>query len=89
MTTEQLETQDMTVLNDPREASYNAMMTTYIYFPTNNIDSDSYGSPYLSFNFKYSEKEIDLLSSKMEQIFSSSIDSIVEVMKQVSQKRFA
>lgn len=81
-----LQSQVMTVINDPRLHNYDSTVTTYIYFPTNDLDISS--SPYLAYNFKYTENDIEQLSNKMEQAFLSKASEIREIMKFVAQKRY-
>lgn len=80
-----LSSQDMTIINDPRDESYDKESATYIYIPTNNIDVKN--PPYTTFNFKYTAHDIEELSSKIENVFMSSFDEIKEIMRLVAVKR--
>lgn len=83
---EELQEQDMTILNDPADFDYNVESPTYIYFPTNNINI--YAIPYITLNFRYTVKEINTLSEKMENVFLDNIDSIKKTLQLVAQKRY-
>lgn len=78
--------QDMIVLNDPADFDYNSEIPTYIYFPTNNINI--YAPPYITLNFKYTTKEVNVLSGKMERIFLEHYDKIKETLRLVALKRY-
>lgn len=77
----------ITILNDPRSFDYDKNMTTYIYLPTNDVNI--YTAPYITFNFKYTNEEIDMLSDKIENALLSQMDTVQEVMRLVAEKRYA
>lgn len=81
-----VQTGDMTVLNDPRSWEYDVAMPTYIYFPTNHINL--YAPPYITLNFKYGPEEVEFLSGKMEKTFLSHINEISNILKLVAQNRY-
>lgn len=84
---ELLQDNTMTIINDPRSLNYDQHLATYLYFPSNSIDVHS--APYVTFNFKYSAREIEHLTSVTEEAFLSNADEIKEIMKLVAEKRYA
>lgn len=84
---DQLQSHAITILNDPRLTIYDKNLATYIYIPTNDIDL--YSTPYITFNFKYNNDEINYLSDKVENALLSNMNEIKQVMSLVAQKRYA
>jgi len=76
----------MTVFNDPRTATYNVAAPTLLYFPTQNVDVDTF--PYSTFNFFYTPDDVYALVAKMEQAFTASVAEITQVMQAIAALRY-
>jgi len=76
----------MTVFNDPRTASYNPKVVTFIYFPT-RPPIDISKAPFTTANFGYSEQDVSTLAGDMEKAFESQVPVMKTILKMVAQQR--
>jgi hypothetical protein len=76
----------MTVMNDPREESYQSRLPTVLYFPTLGMDLSK--SPYVTFNFKYTAQEIDDLVTATAQAFYDNFSAIKDIMQAIAIKKY-